>query len=83
MSRGNNQKHMFTGQLLQDSRNAGGSPEERRRERDIGRWLTGSLANSRQDVSSLRQWTRRTLALEFGESQHGGRSPLVTNHWAS
>lgn len=74
---------MFTGQLPQDSRNAGGSPEERRRERDIGRWLTGSLANIRQDISSLRRWTQRTLALEFGESQHGDRSPLLTSHWAS
>lgn len=66
MSRGRNQEHMFTGRFTQDSRNAGGSPEERRREGDVGRWLTGSVANIRHDISSLRQWTKRMLALEFG-----------------
>lgn len=74
---------MFTGQLTQDSRNAGGSPEERPREGDIGRWLTGSLANIRHDISSLRRWTQRILGLEFGESEHGGLSPLFINHWTS
>lgn len=71
---------MFTGQLAQDSRNAGGSPEERPREGDIGRWLTGTLANIRHDISSLRQRTWRTFALEFGENDHGGLSPLFTNY---
>lgn len=74
---------MFTGQLTQDSGNAGGSPEERRREGGIGRWLTGSLANIRQGMSSLKQWTRRTLVLEFRESQHGSLSPLLYNRRTS
>ena len=52
-----NQEHMFSGQLTQDSRNAGGSPEERRREGDIGRWLTGPVANIRHDIFCLKQWT--------------------------
>lgn len=63
---GNNQEHMFTGQLTQDSRNAGGSPEERHREGDVGRWLTGSVASIRHDIFCLRQWTKRMLVLEFG-----------------
>lgn len=62
---GSNQEHMFTGQLTQDSRNAGGSPEERCREGDIGRWLTGSIANIRH-IFCLRQWTKRMLVLKFG-----------------
>lgn len=56
---GNNQKRMFTGQLPQDSRNARGSPEERCREGDTGRWLTGSVANIRHDIFCLRQWSKR------------------------
>lgn len=62
---GNNQEHMFTGQLTQDSRNAGGSPEERHGEGDIGRWLTGSVANIRHDIFCLRHGPKRMLVLEF------------------